>query len=404
MEIELTGGLPKTFYIVSVAAFLFQLTIYITRPIFSLYILDLGATLFQVGVIVSIMSFLNMVSRIPLAMLAQKIGENRMLILAFLIQSASAVLYFLAPNPTWLYVIPFIQIIGTGSFNQLSMSRVSNMAPQTQQGDALGRYMTLFSMGMFIGPIITSSLVANINYNQLFLVTALFPLLGLGLFLSVKSKIPNPDLEDPIESQNMEEDTSLIISLKDVLLRRNVVVLSVIRAGYALTNTIFNTLFAVYAVQSLGYSDSLVALLFSALGLANAAVKVPAGWLADRIGRKRVLLVTFGTIVLDYIAIAYLKDFPLLAAALIVFGFGWGTRAVTEWSFLASTVEPEVKTLAMSYLSSFWGVGAIIGSVLAGILPDMVSFSTIFLITAAVNLPALPLIYVMKNETSEENS
>lgn len=396
------GRLPRSFYLISLSALLFQLGVWMVRPIFTLYILDLGATMFQVGLIVSTQSLLSTVSSFPLGVLASKVGENRMLLAAFIVQAVSSVLYFLASGPIWLYVILFFQILGTGCFNQLCMSKVSNMAPSSRQGDALGRYMTIFHMGLFIGPLITSSLVAFINYNQLFLVTAAFPLTGLLLFLTIRSQ----DMPDGTENgkshtagtESCEKDAGLFKSIKNVLLRRNVMVLSAIRAGYALTNTIFNTLFAVYAVKQLGYSDSLVSLLFSLVGLANTSVQLPAGRLSDRIGKKKVLLITFGIIVLDYLAIAYLETLPLIAIALVIFGACWGTRAVTEWSFLASTVEPEVKTIAMSYLSSFWGAGGIIGSMMAGILPDLVPYSTIFTITAIINIPAIPLIYTMREE------
>jgi MFS family permease len=357
--------------------------------------------MFQVGLIVSTQSLLSTISPFPLSILASKVGERKMLIVAFMVQTISSVLYYIVSNPRWLYFILFFQILGTGSFNQLNMSKVSNMAPSSRQGDALGRYMTIFHIGLFIGPLITSSLVIFLNYNQLFLVTAIFPIAGLLLFLTIKPH----DLTDSIENrenhkvdQVQESNVSLYQSIKDLLLRRNVVVLSAIRAGYALTNTIFNTLFAVYAVKQLGYSDSLVALLFSIVGLSNTLVQLPAGKLSDKIGKKIVLLTIFGIIVLDYLAIAYFETLPLMVIALIIFGASWGTRAVTEWSFLASTVKPEAKTVAMSFLSSFWGAGGIIGSIMAGILPDIVPYSTIFVITAIINIPAIPLIYTMREE------
>ncbi len=396
----LTGRLPKKFYIISFSAFLFQLTQYIVRPIFTLYILDLGAVMRQVGYIVALSSFLSMVSRIPLGVLSSKIGENKMLIASFIIQAISSVLYFLAPNPSWLYIIPFLQTIATGSFNQLAMSNVSNMAPSAEQGDALGRYMTLTSLGMFVGPIITSRLVESINYNQLYLVTAVFPVIGLLLFLTTNPRIaptrPKKQVEEPYNPEATEKTESLLETVKKVVLRRNVLVLAAIRLGYSLTNTVFNTLFPVYAVKQLGYSDSLVAILFSLVGLANTAIQLPAGKLADKIGRKKVLIVTFGIIVIDYLAIAYLEALTPIAIALIVFGSCWGIRAVTEWSFLASTIEPEIKTIAISYLGTFWGVGAMIGSMMAGQLAGVIPYSTIFTITAIITIPAIPLIYKMK--------
>lgn len=397
MNENLLGGLPRSFYMISFSAFLLQLAVWMVRPVFTLYILGLGATMFQVGLIISTQSLLSTASTFPLGIMASRVGERRMMIAAFIVQTVSSGLYFLANSPKWLYLIIILQILGTGCFNQLCMSRLSNMAPRDRQGDALGRYMTIFHMGLFIGPLITSSLLNYIGYSQLFLVAASFPFMGLLLFLSANPQAAPDDEEgDGAGAHADEKDMEPIGSIKNVLLRRNVLVLSAIRMGYALTNTIFNTLFAVYAVNQLGYSGSLVSLLFALVGLANTSVQLPAGKLSDRIGKKKVLLITFGVIVLDYLAIAYVRTLPLVAVALVIFGACWGTRAVTEWSFLASTVEPEVKTIAMSYLSSFWGAGGIIGSMMAGILPDAVPYSTIFVITAMINVPAIPLIYAMR--------
>jgi len=387
------GGLPRSFYVVSVAAFLFQLTNYVIQPIFTLYILDLGASMLQVGLILSIQSILAIASKVPLALVAEKIGEGRMLGITFIVQATAPILYFLAPSPAWLYLIPLYQIVATGSFNQLAMSMVSNMAPTTGQGEALGRYMTFFSMGMFIGPIITSALIAQISYRQLFLVAAIFPVIGGGVFIRHATDMGN---RSPAPDPGRQPRSSTSGSLKAVLRERNVVILSVIRTAYSMSNTIFNALFAVYAVERLGLSPSLVALLFSVLGLANALIKLPAGRISDRVGTKPLLLVTFGMIIVDYVAIAYARSVLLLAISLVVFGVCWGTRAVTEWSFLASTVSPETKTLAISYLSIFWGIGSTVGGMIAGVSAGVLPFSEIFLIAALINVPAIPAICAMR--------
>jgi hypothetical protein len=52
----------------------------------------------------------------------------------------------------------------------------------------------------------------------------------------------------------------------------------------------------------------------------------------------------------------------------------------------------------MSYLSSVWGLGATIGSIMLGVFGEALPFSTIFLMLALINVPALPAIYIMKEE------
>jgi predicted MFS family arabinose efflux permease len=83
---------------------------------------------------------------------------------------------------------------------------------------------------------------------------------------------------------------------------------------------------------------------------------------------------------------------------LVLFGACWGTRAVTEWTTLANSVTQERKTIAMSYLGSIWGVGATLGSLMVGVVGETLPFSTIFLMLALINLPAIPAIYLMKKE------
>ena len=389
------NSLPRSFYVVSVASFLFSLTRNVTQPIFSLYVLDMGASLLQVGLILSIQSFLMIVARIPLTVLAEKIGRNRMFAIAFVIQATASVLYAVAPSPIWLYFIPFYQIIASGSYNQLAMSTASDMAPVTRQGDALGRYMTFMTMGMFVGPLITSALITRISYRQLYLATALFPITGLLLFLRHMPKNPGRtqrrDNSDGVQMGTLE-------ALKLVLGNRNVMVLTLIRTTFSMSNTVFTALFAVYAVRELGFSPSLASLLFSIVGFSNAFVKFPAGTLSDRLGAKRVLLTAFGVLILVYASIPLARGIHLLVPLLVFFGLCWGTRAVTEWATLANTVPQETKAIAMSYLSSVWGLGATIGSILLGVFGEALPFSTIFLLLALINVPALPAIFVLKEE------
>lgn len=393
---EKANSLPRSFYVVSVASFLFSLTRNVTQPIFSLYVLDMGASLLQVGLILSIQSFLMIVTRIPLTVLAEKIGRNRMFAIAFVIQATASVLYAVAPSPTWLYFIPFYQIIASGSYNQLAMSTASDMAPVARQGDALGRYMTFMTMGMFVGPLITSALITRISYRQLYLATALFPVTGLVLFLRHMPK--NPRRTQSRDNPGGGVQMGTLDALKLVLGNRNVLVLTLIRTTFSMSNTVFTALFAVYAVRELGFSPSLASLLFSVVGFSNAFVKLPAGTLSDRLGAKRVLLTAFGVLILVYASIPYARGIPLLVPLLVFFGLCWGTRAVTEWATLANTVPQETKAIAMSYLSSVWGLGATIGSIMLGVFGEALPFSTIFLMLALINVPALPAIYIMKEE------
>jgi predicted MFS family arabinose efflux permease len=273
------------------------------------------------------------------------------------------------------------------------MSTVSNMAPATRQGDALGRYMTFMSMGMFVGPIIAGSLITHIGYRQLFMVTSLFPAIGLGLFLKFK---PQGMRAPPSEEESVEEGPGTLATLKLILRDRNVLILTFVRSAYSMSNTVFTSLFAVFAVRDLGFTPALAALLFSVVGISNALIKIPAGRMADSLGPRKVLFASFFTLILVYISISYARGVAPILLLLVLFGACWGTRAVTEWSTLTNSVTQETKTIAISYLGSIWGVGATLGSVMVGVVGEAFPFSTIFLMLALINIPTLPAIYLMR--------
>jgi MFS family permease len=139
-----------------------------------------------------------------------------------------------------------------------------------------------------------------------------------------------------------------------------------------------------------------VALLFTVRGLTNVLSRYPAGRLSDRIGRKRPILVAFSALTVAFVITATQRSVLLLGAAMAIYGFSWGTRAVTEWALLTDLVEPEIKAISMSFLSSVFGLGSTLGSVLAGVLSVYLPFTSIFLVAAAIIVPPIPVISSMK--------
>ena len=207
----------------------------------------------------------------------------------------------------------------------------------------------------------------------------------------------------PTNIREREATTKPLISTADsmrmILKNRNVLLLSFVRASYYAAQSLFLALFSIYAVQQLGFSESVVAMLFTVRGFSNMLARYPAGRVSDRIGRKPLLLGAYGLLVVSFIMIAYFKTVLMLGIALGLYGLCWGTRAVSEWAFLTDLVEPEIKTISISYLATVFGLGSMLGSVASGVLTLYLPFRTIFLIGAALNLSAIPAILDMKKDS-----
>jgi predicted MFS family arabinose efflux permease len=388
-----TSGYNKQLYALMLSATTFVLNFNLVQPIYSLYLTQKDITLVQLGILLSVQNFIPLILRIPISGLIEQIGRIRSMIISLLISGVGTLLFIPARGYTQLMLVIIFNSISASSFNQTAMSTVSDSAPPHRQGDAMGRYLTFLGLGMLIGPALCSWLVEPLGYNGLFWLAGLVPAIGILLLVFM----PPQNIR---EREKKEAPTiTTTESIKMILRNRNVILLSYCRASFSTAQSIFLALFSIYAANQLGYSDSTIALLYTIRGFTNTLSRLPAGTLSDRIGRKPLMYGAYAMLVLSFIVIATTGNFLLLATAMTLYGFCWGTRAVAEWAFLTDLVEPEIKTISISYLSSIFSLGSTLGSIASGILTLILPYSTIFLIGAALNLSTLPVIYAMRKKS-----
>jgi len=377
-------------YAVMLAATTWVVSGSLLSPVYALYIRDLGASAVQIGLIFSLRAFLPLILRIPLSLVGERVGRVRMLFAGLVVSVTASTMYAYAGSFTHVLLISLYESLSSGSFNQIAMSIVSDMAPADRQGDAMGRYLTFLGLGMLLGPALCSVLVTTFSYQKLFLVSAGFPVAGLALLALWAPRVTGAarSTEEPVLSVGE--------SLRMILGNRNVLLLSYCRASFATSQSLFFTLFSLYANEELHMNESTIAMLFTLRGLTNTLARFPAGRISDRIGRKKPMIAAYGLLVVSFMMTALTRNVTLIAVAMIFYGLSWGTRAVSEWAFLTDLVEPEVKSLSISYLSSVFSLGATVGSVLAGALTVFMPYTGIFMLAGAIVLPPIPAIMMMR--------
>src|SRR5579859_7261794 len=167
-------------------------------------------------------------------------------------------------------------------------------------------------------------------------------------------------------------------------LPRNVYLLLVFTTGKGFQLSI-TALTLNYYVHSLGYHPDFIG-VFSAMPALGALVgAVPAGLMADRIGRKPVLLLTAFLTPLFLAVCGLVTSAPLLLVASLLQGFVSTAYWVTNLPLLVenTTERQRVGVLAMnSFL--LLGIGAL-GNLLGGAIPEFVA--GILHVSAASTLP-----------------
>ena len=128
-----------------------------------------------------------------------------------------------------------------------------------------------------------------------------------------------------------------------------------------------------YYVHSLGYRPDFIG-VFSAMPAVGALIgAVPTGMLADRIGRKPVLLLTAALTPLFLATCGLVTTAPLLLAASMIQGFVSTAYWVTNLPLLTESTT-EKQRVGVFALNSFLllGVGAL-GNLLGGTIPEFIA-------------------------------
>ncbi len=132
-----------------------------------------------------------------------------------------------------------------------------------------------------------------------------------------------------------------------------------------------------------GGSSALVGVVFAAGLLANAAIRYPAGWAADRWGTRPVILGAMGAYAVLFLA--YLLPLPL--PAFVVVRLLHGAASGAYWpaanGLIAHVTPPNQRGRAFGYMQSTMMAGALIGPAIGGFIA-LFNLSAVFFVSAGV--------------------
>ncbi len=150
---------------------------------------------------------------------------------------------------------------------------------------------------------------------------------------------------------------------------------------------------------SFGVSSALVGMLVTAFGLARLFANLPAGRLADRIGRRP--LIVFAPLITTAGAIfaGLAPSFWLLVAARFVQGAGSAIFATAAMTMLADISTPETRGRLMTVFQGSLLLGTSIGPSIGGLAAGVVGLQGVFYIYAVISSLAAVWAYFRVKET-----
>jgi MFS family permease len=362
-----------------------------------IYLVHLGATQAQIGVMSALSSLSAAVLLLPGAMLVERMGKRRGLVLvggggARLAMLALSLLpLFASGDPLVLLAVLFS--IARDALNNLSFPAWMSMTADMVPIEGRGRYFASrnFIMGLsgiavtLLAGVMITRMVEPVGYQVALGAAFLFGSLSVFAFSRLK------DSPKPLAYPRVQAPVSPRALLKDLVSSREFFLFASITALWNFSLNIAGPFFTVYLVQGLRADAAMVGLTSIASTAATMLAQRKVGEMNDRWGSRRLTIVS-GLLIplvpaLWVFATAAWQVIPIN----LVSGALWGAYNLASFNYLLM-ITPEDRRARYSALFQITvTISLAVGAALGSLLVTGLGYQGVFLLSAGGRLVAAGL-------------
>jgi len=387
---------PRNFNVIVARQAVYTFLIGLTSPYDSIYVVALGASSVQLGLVNSIGNAASALIAAPAGWLVNRFGIKRYFVLDAALLALAALTFAVAP--TWTWIVGAMLLISVGIRLSGAACGVTCTASlrNSDRGTGMGLCGTLASGAGLVAPLLAAALVAGFGgvnvagLRPLYLVRFAVALLMLGLMAWLLRELPNLRGSGGVQHFSFRRDMRELFTGRAPLKRW----IAVSALGW-LPSVMATPFLLLYAHEIKGADAYTLGLMGSATTSVGLLMGIPLGRLADRIGRKRVLYLLAPA---NYVSWGLLVLAPgplVLVIAAGLWGFAQLALIVSEAMSNELVPLPQIGRW-QGLLALFRGLISIPAPLVSGFLWDKLEPASIFLLPAVldfcVRLPVLATI------------
>lgn len=334
-------------------------------PILPSYAVSLGATATLVGLLLAAFAATRLLVALPAAWLAGQVGHRWLLVASPAVTVPAALLCAAAGGFWTLAVFCVVEGAMAGTSSVAGNSLVLVDAQAERVGRTVGSFQAAGLAGASLGPVLGGVVGGQLGVPAVFIVyAALAGVTAIWLHLAM----------DGVDGGIAAETTATLSTDRRaerpawrVFFARNL--WPVWYLGFALTFARIGTQLVaapVIGAQRLGLNPEAIGLALSLGGFAALAVFYPAGWLADRYGRRAVVVTAGAGIALSLALLALAGDYPEFMMAALLFGVAGGFAGPSPAAQLVDALPVPRRTLGIGVYRSASEIGAVTAPAILG--------------------------------------
>ena len=346
----------------------------ILNPMIPLYLTSIGVTPEIIGLMLSVAMVGMLIGEGFWGWVADKRGIKLPLEVGTFITGLAVLCFVLTRNPSLIFAIFFFWGLLQSALFGPSRGYIGRSAPVLRKATFMAVITMIMAASRSIGALPSGFLADNLGFHAVFFVSCGISLLaGIVVVAGLRQARPPQVQTVGARSPNPSEAAQKVS-------RRSFAVQCVVTALQSWTRGTMLGFLPLLATQVIGVSATRVGLLFTTYGVAVMAMSIPMGMLADRIGKKTLMILGLATSGAGMAGMAFSASYTWLAGFVLVAGAGVAAFSPAALGMISDSVPAERQSTAMGMYGAFGeNIGIIAGASVGGFIWASLGYQYTFL-------------------------
>jgi DHA1 family multidrug resistance protein-like MFS transporter len=380
-------GLNRNLLLLFAASLAAVVSIQLVQPLFPLFLDSCGASEMEISLVISLSSLSTMALMIPVGFLMERVGKKRMLLIGLVIWAVTPV--FMGSVGDWRVVAPLYMVYNLAEVfvGPARMAMIAEYASPESQATTFSIMSMDWPLGGIVSPPLSGFLAERSGWRLPFLVAALVMALASVPVLMLGGG----------EGGGAEEKVRAL----DVFRREYLSAVSlffVFSLAFSAGQSVVGTMLPIFLKNQVGLPPSSIGLFFTGSSVLSLLGLIPGGWLADRYGRKRVIVAFLLPIPLIFGAWATVDDWGAMLVLYSLFAGCLSMMGSASFALVSDSFPQELRGAAFSVRMTGFRMGAVVGPLLGGYLYSTVSPVSPFTAAGLLFLIGIPVVYLIKEK------
>jgi DHA1 family multidrug resistance protein-like MFS transporter len=371
------------------------LTSQLVQPLFPLYLKETGATELENALVISIGNLSSAIFMLPAGMLVGKYGKRTFLIISAVISGLSV--FLMAYTKNWMLIIPLNMLLNI-SMCFFMPTRMAIIAENTDPGNRASLFGVMnlaWPISGIVGPIAGGYLVEHLGWSSVFIIAGAISLIALFPALKIIESKKEVDILPETRDESSIFNRNYLPTMLTLFTYQVLVTTSMAGINMILPLYLQDRYHLSYSVIGAFFTGSNFLLIFTQLG---------GGIVADRYGRRRMILLCTALTPLVIGSWALFGDWMVLFA---VYSLAFALWSLTWPPILAMLTDILPRSLhGAGFGLNMTGsrLGFTIGPILVGALYFAPGSLVPFIAAAVAYALALPFAYQLRREKPKQSN